>query len=77
MRIKSFLGLKSAKYGSISFSKIEFINTDSLLLSDSVDLQTEQFINILESDYLQNAVDESSLLYVSGYAAFKTASKLG
>ena len=78
IRMKSCLGLKSAKYGKINFS---FENVEEW--KDEIDgleeqsLDLDAFTGIIRSDYLQNDIEENSLFYISGYAVFKAQAKLG
>ena len=77
MRVKSYLGLKSAKFGKITFNPENFEEIDN----DVVDEQESQvglkFLQIIETDYLNTAeIDEDLLLYIAGYAAFKLSAKV-
>ena len=77
IRLKNMLGLKSARYGEIKFS---FDNLEDW--DDEIDgpknatLNLETFREIIRSDYLETDIDESSVLSVAGYAAFKVQARI-
>lgn len=74
MRLKSILGLKSAKYGQVSFSKHVLLENDFVDTGETINI--DDFMSIFDNDILQTEIDESSFLYISGYVAFKAVSKM-
>ena len=76
IRVKSLLGLKSARYGEIKFSleNIEQLNGDENEEVFNED-ETLSIFDDIECNLTQD-IDESSVLFTAGYEAFKLSSSL-
>ena len=74
LRIKGFLGLKSAKYGQIKFSldNNEEAEMDDFISDHDLDFNLDQFDTSFNfNDITINNADTSSILYIAGYTAYK------
>lgn len=71
------MGLKSARYGEISFSFDQLEEMNDVPESAAFDYkELDSFNDFFEEDFLQTEVPESGLIYVSGYVSFKMGKKL-
>jgi hypothetical protein len=76
IRLNKLLGIQSARYGLIKFS------FDKLPVLDSSDYSTDVFmltkyLKILNDIEIYNRyIDESAIIYISGYATFKICRKI-
>lgn len=80
IRIKSFLGLHSARYGKVELSAKLLEECNIINKPNIKDCQAPvhaSLYSVLEEDYLDNITcDESGLIYICGYASFKISTKI-
>lgn len=78
LRMCSFLGLKSARYGRVSFSADTLTKTknDECTAENSFLDELTNYSDFFDDDFEELEFSESVLIFVSGYTAFKMKHKL-
>ncbi|KAJ4437015.1 hypothetical protein ANN_17147 [Periplaneta americana] len=77
LRMKSLLGIKSAKYGILKWSSQTSEAAENIDLERNETVDVAPFFRVIQDpDTFTFEADTSSLLYISGYASFKVSSRL-
>lgn len=78
LRLKSLLGLKSAKYGVIKFSPSVLKDLEEMQYCETArgkSVTLDKYMALIGAEFEITSDIESSILYIGGYAAFKIASR--
>lgn len=82
IRAKSFLGIRSARYGKISLNIENLQNVCDETINDYISEKKKytafrnEIVSVVKESNSDTDIDASALLYVCGYISFKTASRI-